>query len=210
MSKICDKCGAELEDNDKFCDKCGAKIKTTSKADNKKKSSKISVLDNKKIIIGILILVIAIIAVMGATMQMNVEKTEIIIPDEYALESNKSGVLTYKNNLDNGYKLEVKEDIQEQLSKIKEYTDQIEEYEKQILELTNLKQCENCKNKIDKNAKFCPECGTEQPEEVVHEVEVVDNDEETVNPENSDEEASDEAEEAVEDAVEEKEEDKNE
>ena len=107
-------------------------------------------------------------------------------------------------------KLEVKEDIQEQLSKIKEYTDKIEEYEKQILELTNLKQCENCKNKIDKNAKFCPECGTEQPEEVVHEVEVVDNDEETVNPENSDEEASDEAEEAVEDAVEEKEEDKNE
>ena len=106
--------------------------------------------------------------------------------------------------------LEVKEDIQEQLSKIKEYADQIEEYEKQILELTNLKQCENCKNKIDKNAKFCPECGTEQPEEVVHEVEVVDNDEETVNPENSAEEASDEAEEAVEDAVEEKEEDKNE
>ena len=106
-------------------------------------------------------------------------------------------------------KLEVKEDIQEQLSKIKEYTDQIEEYEKQILELTNLKQCENCKNKIDKNAKFCPECGAEQPEEVVHEVEVVDNDEETVNPENDAEEVADEAEEAVEDAVEEKE-DKNE
>ena len=106
--------------------------------------------------------------------------------------------------------LEVKEDIQEQLSKIKEYTDKIEEYEKQILELTNLKQCENCKNKIDKNAKFCPECGAEQPEEVVHEVEVVDNDEETVNPENDAEEVADEAEEAVEDAVEEKEEDKNE
>ena len=105
--------------------------------------------------------------------------------------------------------LEVKEDIEEQLSKISELTNQIEEYEKQILELTNLKQCENCKNKIDKNAKFCPECGAEQPEEVVHEVEVVDNDEETVNPENDAEEVADEAEEAVEDAVEEKE-DKNE
>ena len=107
-------------------------------------------------------------------------------------------------------KLEVKEDIQEQLSKIKEYTDKIEEYEKQILELTNLKQCENCKNKIDKNAKFCPECGAEQPEEVVHEVEVVDNEEETVNPENDAEEVSQETEEAVENVVEEKEEDKNE
>ena len=103
-------------------------------------------------------------------------------------------------------KLEVKEDIQEQLSKIKEYTDKIEEYEKQILELTNLKQCENCKNKIDKNAKFCPECGAEQPEEVVHEVEVVDNEEETVNPEDG----AEEVEETVEDAVKEKEEDKNE
>lgn len=110
MSKICDKCGAKLEDNDKFCDKCGAKIKTTSKADNKKKSSKISVLDNKKIIIGILILVIAVIVVIGAVMLMNVEKTEIVIPDEYTLESNKSGVLTYTNNLSNGYKLEIKED----------------------------------------------------------------------------------------------------
>ena len=79
--------------------------------------------------------------------------------------------------------LEVKEYIQEQLSKIKEYTDQIEEYEKQILELSNQKQCVNCKNKIEKNAKFCPNCGAEQPEEVVHEAEVVNNGEE-VNPEN--------------------------
>ena len=110
MSKLCDKCGAELEDNDKFCDKCGAKIKTTSKADNKN-STRISLLDNKKLIIGIiLLLVVAVIAVIGVSMQMNVEKTEIVIPEEYALESNKSGVLTYKNNLDNGYKLEVKED----------------------------------------------------------------------------------------------------
>ena len=71
--------------------------------------------------------------------------------------------------------LEVKEDIQEQLSKIKEYADQIEEYEKQILELTNLKQYENCKTKIDKNAKFCPECGTEQPIEEAQEAEVLEN-----------------------------------
>ena len=119
------------------------------------------------------------------------------------------GKIVYQKFVLDG-QLEVKEDIQEQLSKIKEYTDQIEEYEKQILELTNLKQCDNCKNKIDKNAKFCPECGAEQPEEVVHEVEVVDNDEETVNPENDAEEVADEAEKAVEDAVKEKEEDKNE
>ena len=100
--------------------------------------------------------------------------------------------------------LEVKEDIEEQLTKITEYTDKIEEYERQILELAKMKQCINCNNKIDISAKYCPECGTEQPEEEVHEVEVV-NDEETVNPENGAEEASDEADEAVENVVEEKE-----
>ena len=108
--------------------------------------------------------------------------------------------------------LEVKEDIEEQLSKISEYTNQIEEYEKQILELTNLKQCENCKNKIDKSAKYCPECGTEQPKEEVHEAEVVDNGEEEVSPENEseinttenvDEDVSSEVEEAVDNSVEE-------
>lgn len=64
----------------------------------------------EKIIIGILVLIIAVIAVIGASTLINVEKTEIVIPDEYTLESNKSGVLTYKNNLSNGYKLEIKED----------------------------------------------------------------------------------------------------
>ena len=67
-----------------------------------------------------------------------------------------------------------------------------------------MKLCVNCKNKIEKNAKFCPECGTEQPEEEVHEVEVVE-DEETVNPENNVEEVADETEKTVEDVVEEKE-----
>lgn len=118
------------------------------------------------------------------------------------------GKIVYQKFVLDG-KLEVKEDIEEQLSKISELTNQIEEYEKQILELSNMKQCVNCKNKIEKNAKFCPECGKEQPEEVVHEVEVVDNDEEEVNPENDAGEVAQENEEAAENVVEEKE-DKNE
>ena len=119
------------------------------------------------------------------------------------------GKIVYQKFVLDG-KLEVKEDIEEQLSKISELTNQIEEYEKQILELSNMKQCVNCKNKIEKNAKFCPECGKEQPEEVVHEVEVVDNDEEEVNPENDAGEVAQETEKEVENIVEEKEEDKTE
>lgn len=111
MPKICEKCGAELKENDKFCDKCGAKIKVTPKAENKKISSTISLMDNKKIIIGILVLVIAVIVVgIGAMTLMDMNKQQIIIPDEYTLESNESGVETYVNNLSNGYKLEIKEE----------------------------------------------------------------------------------------------------
>ncbi len=86
------------------------------------------------------------------------------------------GKVVYQKFVSDG-NLEVKEDIEEQLSKISEYTNQIEEYEKQILELANMKQCVNCKNKIERNAKFCPECGAEQPEEEVHEAEVLENEE---------------------------------
>lgn len=65
----------------------------------------------EKIIIVALVAIIAVIAVIGAVMLIgDMNKQEIIIPVEYTLESNKSGVLTYKNNLSNGYKLEVKED----------------------------------------------------------------------------------------------------
>lgn len=65
---------------------------------------------NQKLIIGVLVVVVAIVAVIGAFMLMDMNKAEIVIPAEYTLESNKSGVVTYKNNLSNGYKLEIKEE----------------------------------------------------------------------------------------------------
>lgn len=65
---------------------------------------------NQKIIIGVLVVIIAVIAVIGAIMLMDMDKQEIIIPEEYTLVSNKSGVETYENNLSNGYKLEIKEE----------------------------------------------------------------------------------------------------
>ena len=68
-------------------------------------------MDNKHmIIIAALVAVIAIIAVLGVSMLMNMNTAKIVIPDEYTLEKNESGVETYINNLDNGYKLEIKED----------------------------------------------------------------------------------------------------
>lgn len=100
--------------------------------------------------------------------------------------------------------LDVKEEITEQLNKISALTDEIEEYEKQRLELSDMKQCINCKNKIEKNAKFCPECGAEQPEEPAQEVEVVD---ESNSEESNAEQVAEETENIVQEAVEEKGED---
>lgn len=65
---------------------------------------------NQKIIIGVLIAIIAVIVIIGAVMIMDMNKQQIIIPEEYTLESNESGVETYVNNPNNGYKLEIKED----------------------------------------------------------------------------------------------------
>ena len=68
--------------------------------------------------------------------------------------------------------LDIKSDIEEELNNIQRLCDEIKEYERQILELSDMKECIKCNSKIEKGAKFCPVCGTEQPEEV-KEAEVV-------------------------------------
>ena len=70
----------------------------------------------------------------------------------------------------------VKKDLEEECAKIDILSAEIEKYHKEILELSDLKVCIKCKESMDKNAKFCPKCGEEQPEiEEAHatEVEVV-------------------------------------
>ena len=58
----------------------------------------------------------------------------------------------------------IKEDIKEELERIDELSNEIKEFERQKLELSDIKQCVNCKNEIDVSSKFCPNCGAEQPE----------------------------------------------
>ena len=58
----------------------------------------------------------------------------------------------------------VKKDLEEECAKIDILSAEIEKYHKEILELSDLKLCIKCKESMDKNAKFCPKCGEEQPE----------------------------------------------
>lgn len=59
----------------------------------------------------------------------------------------------------------IKKDIEDECAKIDKLSSEIESYHKEILTLSNIKLCVNCKEEMEKDARFCSKCGTEQPEE---------------------------------------------
>ena len=101
-------------------------------------------------------------------LKIKINECKIKINDLYE----EIGKKVYEKHTLNG-NLEIEDDIDEKLKKIDELAEKVNEYEKNRLELADLKQCINCKNKIDLSAKYCPECGEKQPEPKVEEVEIV-------------------------------------
>ena len=73
-------------------------------------------------------------------------------------------------------KKDISNQIEEQCTKIDCLSDEIESILKQCLELKDKRQCPNCYAEIEKDVKFCPECGAKQDiiEEPVKEAEIVD------------------------------------
>lgn len=69
----------------------------------------------------------------------------------------------------------IKKDLEEECTKIDILSAEIDSYHKEILDISDKKTCVKCKEAMEKTAKFCPKCGTEQPEEEakVFEAEVV-------------------------------------
>lgn len=65
--------------------------------------------------------------------------------------------------------------INEKCNRIDEINDEIEEINKECLELRDKKKCQKCFKEIEKDMKFCPECGAKQEEkqEPAIEVEIV-------------------------------------
>ncbi len=81
--------------------------------------------------------------------------------------------------------IDIKKDLEEECTKIDVLSAEIETYLKECLELKDLRQCKNCSSKIEKDAKFCPECGEKQDdEEPAKEVEVIENNESSDEDEN--------------------------
>ncbi len=72
-------------------------------------------------------------------------------------------------------KEDIENEIEEQCTKIDVLSDEIDSLLKECLKLKDRKQCPGCYKEINKEDKFCSNCGEEQPEEPAKEVEIVEN-----------------------------------
>lgn len=69
--------------------------------------------------------------------------------------------------------LDIKKDLEDECTRIDLLTAEIEDRLNECLELRDKKKCQKCFKEIDKNMKFCPECGAKQDDEPAKEVEVL-------------------------------------
>ena len=84
------------------------------------------------------------------------------------------GKNVYQNHV-NKETINLKEKIEEDCTRIDIISAEIEAKLKECLELRDRKQCPNCYTEMDKDVKFCPECGAKQEIEEAKEVEIIDN-----------------------------------
>ena len=71
------------------------------------------------------------------------------------------GKKVYQNHADSST-IDLKKEIEESCTKIDMLSEEIEMKLKECLELKDKKQCPNCFTEMDKDMKFCPECGAKQ------------------------------------------------
>ena len=69
--------------------------------------------------------------------------------------------------------ISIKKDLEEQCTRIDVLSDEIESLLQQCLELKDKRQCKECYKEIEKDDKFCPNCGAKQTDEPAKEVEVL-------------------------------------
>lgn len=67
----------------------------------------------------------------------------------------------------------IKKDLEEQCTQIDILSDEIDGLLKECLELKDKRQCPNCYKEIEKDVKFCPNCGEKQTDEPAKEVEIL-------------------------------------
>ncbi len=75
------------------------------------------------------------------------------------------GKKVYQKHAQEEEEFSIKDELQEECTKIDVLANEIEIYNREILALSNQKECIKCKEKLQKDAKFCTKCGAEQPNE---------------------------------------------
>ena len=65
----------------------------------------------------------------------------------------------------------IKNEIEDECTRIDILANEIETYNREILALSNQKECIQCKEKLSIDAKFCAKCGAQQPEENMNNIE---------------------------------------
>lgn len=83
-----------------------------------------------------------------------------------------------------GENISIKDDLEEECTKIDVLSSEVEEILQKCLELKDKKQCPKCFKEIEKSVKFCPNCGEKQEEvikeDVILEPEIIENNEEEI------------------------------
>lgn len=69
--------------------------------------------------------------------------------------------------------ISIKKDLKSQCEKIDVLSDEIEELLQQCLSLKDRKQCQKCYKEIDREDKFCPNCGEKQTNEQPKETKIL-------------------------------------
>ena len=87
-------------------------------------------------------------------MKMNEKKSDI--NDIYK----QIGKKVYEEHIRENF--DAKIELEEECAKIDTISKEIEEMLKELLELKDRKKCEECHIEIEKDSKYCPECGAKQ------------------------------------------------
>jgi RNA polymerase subunit RPABC4/transcription elongation factor Spt4 len=69
--------------------------------------------------------------------------------------------------------IDINKELEEQCTKIDVLSDEIDSLLKECLELKDKKQCPKCYKEIEREDKFCPNCGEKQTDEPAKEVEIL-------------------------------------
>lgn len=100
-----------------------------------------------------------------AKLRMKISELKGNVEDIYK----EIGKAVYENHRIETEEKDIANELEEYCTKIDVLSAEIESNLQECLKLKDKRQCVKCFKEIEKNAKFCPECGAEQPDLVEEE-----------------------------------------